>query len=263
MQATSTVNEEKYALIIGANGGIGREVVKQLSDQHLFTTIFTLSRSAAGYDAADEQGGPQLVHKIMDTADEVAVKNFVNELKSEGIKLSLVICTTGILHQETVQDNALGSVSLKPEKRLEDIHEKQLTEYFRINSILPAIWLQNLVKVVDKQSAKIVFFSARVGSISENALGGWYGYRASKAALNMLVKTAAIEYKRRAPNTSLLCYHPGTVDTGLSKPFQANVKPGKLFTPEFTVTQLLNICTTLDADNSPFYLDWQGEKIAW
>jgi NAD(P)-dependent dehydrogenase (short-subunit alcohol dehydrogenase family) len=264
MQATGTVNEEKYALIIGANGGIGREVVKQISDQNLFTTIFTLSRSKAGYDANDEPSSPSLVHKIMDTADELEVKNFVNELKSVGIKLSLVICTTGILHQETaVDDNALGSVTLKPEKRLEDIHEAQLTEYFRINSILPAIWLQNLIKVIDKQSAKIIFFSARVGSISENALGGWYGYRASKAALNMLVKTAAIEYKRRAPNTSLLCYHPGTVDTGLSKPFQANVKPGKLFTPEFTVTQLLNICATLNADNSPFYLDWQGETIAW
>jgi NAD(P)-dependent dehydrogenase (short-subunit alcohol dehydrogenase family) len=255
-----TVSEKKYALIIGANGGIGREVVRQLSAQPQFETIFTLSRGEAT-DAHD--ASTQVVHKVMDTANEVAVKSFIDELKAQGIKLSLIICTTGILHQESVSADGTEGVKLKPEKRLEDMHERQLSEYFRVNSILPAIWLQNLVNVVDKQGAKIVFFSARVGSISENALGGWYGYRASKAALNMLVKTAAIEYKRRAPQTSLICYHPGTVDTGLSKPFQANVKPGKLFTPEFTVEQLLSICRNLSPEESPFYLDWKGETIPW
>lgn len=255
-----TGSEKKYALIIGANGGIGREVVSQLSEQPQFETIFTLSRSEANDGHA---GSTQVIHKVMDTANEVAVKSFIDELKGQGIKLSLVICTTGILHQESVAVDGIEGVKLKPEKRLEDMHERQLTEYFRVNSILPAIWLQSLVNVVDKQGAKIVFFSARVGSISENALGGWYGYRASKAALNMLVKTAAIEYKRRAPQTSLICYHPGTVDTGLSKPFQANVKPGKLFTPEFTVEQLLSICHNLSPEESPFYLDWKGETIPW
>jgi NAD(P)-dependent dehydrogenase (short-subunit alcohol dehydrogenase family) len=252
-----TGSEKKYALIIGANGGIGKEVVRQLSEQPNFETIFTLSRSAANFT---HTASTQVLHKVMDTANEVAVKSFIDELKGQGIKLSLVICTTGILHQEP---DGADVVKLRPEKRLEDMHERQLTEYFRVNSILPAIWLQSLVNVVDKQGAKIVFFSARVGSISENELGGWYGYRASKAALNMLVKTAAIEYKRRAPQTSLICYHPGTVDTGLSKPFQANVKPGKLFTPEFTVNQLLSICHNLSPEESPFYLDWKGETIPW
>lgn len=256
--ANKTTNEAKYALIIGVNGGIGNEVVKQLSEQQ-FATIFTLSRTPLTFP--DDASGTKIVHQAMDTANENAVKTFISNLKNNGIKLSLVICTTGILHQAS--DGNDNIIALKPEKRLEDMHEAQLAEYFRINSILPAIWLQNLVHVVDKQGAKIVFFSARVGSISENGLGGWYGYRASKAALNMLVKTAAIEYKRRVPNTSLLCYHPGTVDTGLSKPFQANVKPGKLFTPAFTVKQLLSICANLDAQESPFYLDWKGETIAW
>jgi NAD(P)-dependent dehydrogenase (short-subunit alcohol dehydrogenase family) len=255
-----TVSEKKYALIIGANGGIGKEVVRQLSEQPQFETIFTLSRNAATFT---HTASTQVLHKVMDTANEVAVKSFIDELKEQGIKLSLVICTTGILHQEPASVDGADVVKLKPEKRLEDMHERQLTEYFRVNSILPAIWLQSLVNVVDKQGAKIVFFSARVGSISENELGGWYGYRASKAALNMLVKTAAIEYKRRAPQTSLICYHPGTVDTGLSKPFQANVKPGKLFTPEFTVNQLLSICHNLSPEESPFYLDWKGETIPW
>lgn len=258
-----TDSDKKYALIIGANGGIGKEVVSQVSAQHRFDTIYTLSRSEAAYNNSDISAHTKLIHKAMDTANEAAVKSFIEELKDNGVKLSLVICTTGILHQEANTQSTPEVVGLKPEKRLEDMHETQLAEYFKINSILPAIWLQNLVKVVDKQGANIVFFSARVGSISENELGGWYGYRASKAALNMLVKTAAVEYKRRAPNVSLMCYHPGTVNTGLSKPFQANVKPEKLFTPQFTVEQLLSICADLNPEQSPFYLDWKGEAIAW
>ncbi len=258
-----TKGEKKYALIIGVNGGIGKEVVSQASAQQQFDTIYTLSRGERTYDTNADSANTKLVHQVMDTADEVAVKFFIDQLKDKGVKLSLVICTTGILHQEANTQSIPEIVKLKPEKRLEDMQETQLAEYFRINSILPAIWLQNLIKVVDKQGANIVFFSARVGSISENELGGWYGYRASKAALNMLLKTAAVEYKRRAPNVSLMCYHPGTVDTGLSKPFQANVKPEKLFTPQFTVQQLLSICTDLNPEQSPYYLDWKGETIAW
>jgi NAD(P)-dependent dehydrogenase (short-subunit alcohol dehydrogenase family) len=128
---------------------------------------------------------------------------------------------------------------------------------------VPALWLKYLVKVMAKDKASIVFFSARVGSISENGLGGWYGYRASKAALNMFVKTASVEYKRRSPNTTLACYHPGTVDTNLSKPFQANVKQGKLFTVDFTVSKLLHHMEGFDAEQSPYYIDWEGKTIQY
>lgn len=246
------------ALVIGANSGIGRELIAQLMNSGDYQTVYSVSRSAFETELGT-QAETSHVHDVMDTADEAEVKSYIDGLKAQKISLDTVVCTTGILHQ----DGEDGKTALKPEKRLEDMHSAQLAEYFRINSILPALWLQGLVRVVNKQKAAIVFFSARVGSISENGLGGWYGYRASKAALNMLLKTASIEYKRRMPHTSLMCYHPGTVDTGLSKPFQANVKPGKLFTPEFTVQQLLSIMTKLDPENSPFYLDWQGETIAW
>jgi NAD(P)-dependent dehydrogenase (short-subunit alcohol dehydrogenase family) len=245
----------KNALVIGANGGIGNEVVKQMLESEQFERVYTVARGELKGESAVS---PSVVHRVMDTADEASVKAFIDQLKAEKTQLSTIICTTGILHQQ-----GEGETTLKPEKRLEDMNTPQLAEYFRINSILPAIWLQNLVKVVNKEKAEIVFLSARVGSISDNSLGGWYGYRASKSALNMLLKTASIEYKRRAANTSLMCYHPGTVDTGLSKPFQANVKPGKLFTPEFTVSQLLSIVSSLDAENSPYYLDWDGQTIPW
>lgn len=240
----------KNALVIGSNGGIGSVLVHKLIDAHSYDSVYTVSRNDM------EASHIKQVHTSFDTCDANAVGEFVDEMKRKGITFSYVVCTTGILHQS-------GEMSLKPEKRLEDMRAEQFHEYFKVNSVLPALWLQKLVKVVDKQLATIVFFSARVGSISDNSLGGWYGYRASKAALNMLVKTAAIEYKRRVPNTILVCYHPGTVDTGLSKPFQANVKPGKLFTADFTCESLLKVTANLDPEQSPYYLDWAGQTIPW
>ena len=108
-----------------------------------------------------------------------------------------------------------------------------------------------------------MLFSARVGSISDNRLGGWYSYRASKAALNMMIKTAAIELARRAKNIKLIAFHPGTTDTPLSKPFQKNVPENKLFSAEFVAKQLLDIVENTPIDQSPSYLDWQGETINW
>jgi len=235
-------------LVIGANGGIGAELVKQLCEANPTCTVHCVSRAKLPSNFTN-----QLNYQI-DSSNEIEVRNFVHALKQENIFLSLVICTTGILHTS-------GEKQLKPEKRLEDINPVQLAEYFKVNTIVPTLWLKHLVSSVDKSSCNIVFFSARVGSISENVLGGWYGYRASKAALNMIVKTASIEYQRRRANSCLACYHPGTVDTGLSKPFQSNVKPGKLFTAEFTVKQLLSHIQSFTPEQSPYYIDWEGKSI--
>lgn len=240
----------QHVLVIGAGGGIGKELVKQLSNKEADMQVHCVSRSPS------ETSTTQQHHYMFDSTDEDAIKSFVADISAQQIKFAQVICTTGVLHTS-------GDKVLKPEKRLEDIDPQQLAEYFRVNTAVPAMWLKHLVKVVDKSRASIVFLSARVGSISENGLGGWYGYRASKAALNMIVKTASIEYKRRVPNTTLACYHPGTVDTHLSKPFQANVKPGKLFTAEYTVSQLLKHMHTFDAEHSPYYFDWEGKTIQY
>jgi NAD(P)-dependent dehydrogenase (short-subunit alcohol dehydrogenase family) len=240
----------EHMLVIGARGGIGQEVVKQLCTNNPDSQVYSVSRSKVPTLFPNQQ------HFTFDSSNESDIKAFVAELSAKEVKLSNIICTTGVLHTS-------GDKTLKPEKRLEDIDPIQIAEYFRVNTVVPAMWLKYLVKVVAKDKASIVFFSARVGSISENGLGGWYGYRASKAALNMIVKTASIEYKRRAPNTTLACYHPGTVDTGLSKPFQSNVKPGKLFTVYFTVSQLLGHMQGFDVQHSPYYFDWEGKTIQY
>ena len=106
-------------------------------------------------------------------------------------------------------------------------------------------------------------FSARVGSIEDNRLGGWYSYRASKAALNMMLKSTAIEFARRSKNIKLIAFHPGTTDTTLSEPFQKNVPVGKLFQPSFVAQQLLSILEDVSVDGRASFLDWKGNDIDW
>ncbi|MBT1451122.1 SDR family NAD(P)-dependent oxidoreductase [Glaciecola sp. XM2] len=240
---------KKNVLLIGASGGIAQALIKQFINDASLEHLVTVSRQALEPLSANHE------HILIDSTDETQIKAFVDQQKTK-FQFTQIVCCTGVLHTS-------GNQTLKPEKRLEDMNLAQFEEYFKVNTVVPALWLKYAVHLVDKAHAVITVFSARVGSISENQLGGWYGYRASKAALNMIVKTAAVEYKRRAPNTVLVSYHPGTVDTELSKPFQSNVKASKLFTPEFTAQKLILHTSNLDPEGSPYYLDWDGKTINW
>jgi NAD(P)-dependent dehydrogenase (short-subunit alcohol dehydrogenase family) len=132
--------------------------------------------------------------------------------------LKLIICN-GILHTDEIS----------PEKRLEDISASSMREILNVNTVIPLLWLAKLAPLLkSKNTCRVAILSARVGSIEDNRSGGWYSYRASKAALNMLIKTAAIELRRRAPNVKLIAFHPGTTDTRLSKPFPEISARGKV-----------------------------------
>lgn len=235
-------------LLIGANGGIGRAVVAAFAEQDPNAAVYAVSRSELTF-SQDNVSTYQL-----DTGSEAEIEQFCYQHKQAQFRY--VINCTGVLH-------SAGFDTQAPEKRLEDLNEANLAQYFRINTILPALWLKHLVNCVSKEASTICCLSARVGSISDNHLGGWYGYRASKAALNMMMKTASIEYRRRMKRTAFICYHPGTVDSDLSKPFQANVQPHKLFTPEFTAQRLCEIVAQADVECGPYYLDWDGKAIDW
>lgn len=240
------LKELQNVLVIGASGGIAMACIKQLLNCESVKTVMTVSRK----DIAFEH---QKLHKhtLSDYSPET-ISRCCQELQTDN--LDLVISTIGVLHDKN---------SLVPEKKIEEITAQNLHQYFEINSIIPALWLKHLVNKMSKGNSNIILLSARVGSISDNHLGGWYGYRASKAALNMLVKTAQVEYQRRCPGCELILYHPGTVDTPLSKPFQRNVKPEKLFTPEFTASQLFDLLNNKPDLPPPYYLDWQHQPISW
>ena len=236
-------------LIVGASGGIASALIEQYCNEG--AQVFAVSRAPA----ADVFQSENVSYHQLAEQNDKSISNFVRQLAKQDVTLTTVVITTGFLHRD--------SDGIHPEKRLEDVSEHALAAYFETNSIIPALWLKHLVNIMSKEGSTLVCLSARVGSISDNGLGGWYGYRASKAALNMLVKTASVEYKRRLKDVMLVCYHPGTVDTGLSKPFQKNVAAKKLFTPEFTAKQLIHHLSALNRDQSCHFIDWNGEVVTW
>ncbi|MFS1701902.1 SDR family NAD(P)-dependent oxidoreductase [Alteromonas sp. AMM-1] len=235
-------------LVVGAGGAIGRAVTEAFCQRYSSAVVYAVSRRA--YTGAKPK---QVVPVQLDTGNEQAVHDWLSACKAEGTAFTHVVCTTGVLHDSNVA----------PEKRLEDVSASAMQHYFTVNTLVPALWVKLLVNHLVQGPSTLTVLSARVGSISDNQLGGWYGYRASKAALNMFVKTAAVEYARRAKHTSLICYHPGTVDSALSKPFQRNVKPEKLFTPAYTASQLLQIIEHSNPTESPYFIDWAGKSISW
>lgn len=246
------VNQQ--TVIIGANSDIAKAIVKQLQNN---TTIglTLISRNLADYDHLDSNINPQFNKITVEDYQEETIQKAVSQITLlNAAPITQVFICHGLLHNDSIQ----------PEKRLEAFNATAFQSIINANALTPMLWIQHLVPILPRNiPVKIVAFSARVGSISENTSGGWYSYRTSKAALNMLLKTVAIELSRRAKNVKIISFHPGTTDTPLSKPFHKNVPSGKLFTTEFVAIQLLQIVEKAELDGEASYLDWKGETINW
>lgn len=239
------------AIVVGASSSIAQCVVEQLLSDRVVEQVAAISRNPNSH--LQEKFGSNLQWVCCDYSEE-SIKEVCVNLRSPENNFSHVFICNGLLHTEQIA----------PEKRLEDINTEKLQLVFHANTIVPMLWLANLAPLLrSKIHCTVAVFSARVGSIEDNRSGGWYAYRASKSALNMLTKTASIELRRRAPNVKLLAFHPGTTDTQLSKPFQANVPEGKLFTPKFVASSLIGIIENLDRESGAEFLDWEGKPITW
>jgi len=248
--------QQGSALVVGASQGIGLEFVQKLLADDRFDALWATYRRAETATAllALQAAEPRLQCLSLEATAEGEIAQLAAKIQGQGHGLDLVVNCVGVLHQGELQ----------PEKSLRQIDTDQLLRYFQINSI-PAILLAKHLQPLLKQEQRTVFanLSAKIGSIEDNRIGGWYGYRASKAALNMFLKTAAIEYGRKNPHTVIVALHPGTTDTRLSKPFQRNVPPEQLFSVDRTVTQLLTIIDDLtEADNGTFF-SWDGSRLPW
>jgi NAD(P)-dependent dehydrogenase (short-subunit alcohol dehydrogenase family) len=236
-------------LVIGAGSAIGQALLAGLADQYPTAALQAVSRqtnppaSLAALDGLSWHG--------CDYSQD-SMTGLVQGWQAHKAQFQKIFICNGILHDD----------SLTPEKKLEDFDPAAFTKVLSINTLLPMMWVKALLPLLrTSQQTVLTVFSARVGSISDNRLGGWYSYRASKAALNMLMQTASVEYHRRAPRVKLLCFHPGTIDTPLSKPFQNNLAAGQLQSPEFVAARLLSITDSLQADGKLAYMDWRGEPI--
>lgn len=234
-----------HIAIFGANGTIGSEFTRALSSHYPDATIRAFSRRPK------DSAAKNITTYQLDYLDEAALKNAAKEV-SEQAPLDLLIVATGILHTDDIM----------PEKSLRDLSADKFMQLYQANTIVPALIAKYFVPILNKQQpALFAALSARVGSISDNHLGGWYSYRASKAALNMIIRNVAIETRRTNKNAIICALHPGTVDSALSEPFQKNVPEDKLFTAEFSVSQLLQVIDKLSTDDSGKIFAWDGSEI--
>lgn len=242
------------ALIIGASGGIGFAMLQQLLNAK--QTVFASSRDTASLlekiSPLSTEDQTNLTVIEMDLSQQDSIEQGFREIRKKTEHLRLLVNCSGLLHDD----------HLKPEKRIEDAEQENLLNAFTINSIAPLLIARYAMPLLQHDANSILAnISARVGSISDNRLGGWYAYRASKAAQNMITKNLAIEFVRRSPQTICVGLHPGTVDTDLSKPFQANLKPNQLKTADDSAVHLLNVISQLKPEDSGKIFAWDGEEI--
>ena len=245
MSRLNSFQDGLNAAVIGAAGGIGSALVGLLGDDERVSTVHALTRSP----------GYKVVGKIwncpIDVTQEATIRNAAERVTAAR-PLDLVIVATGLLHNEAIS----------PEKSMRDLDAQTMAEVFAVNAIAPAMLAKHFLPRL-RRRGKSVFaaLSARVGSIGDNRLGGWTSYRASKAALNMALKTLAIEQARNRPDSIIAALHPGTVDTPLSKPFQGRVKRGGLFIPGVAAGYLLEVIDNLEQGDSGGFFAWDGSTI--
>lgn len=245
-------------LIQGASRGIGLEFVRQLLAEPQVDRIFAACRSPQTATALTSlaAGEPRLRVLALDAADEDSIRAASAAVGATAPRLHLVINCAGVLHE-----TASG---VAPEKRLADVRPESLTASFAVNAFGPLLVAKHFEGLLaHKERAVFASISARVGSIGDNRLGGWYAYRGAKAAQNMFTKTLSIEWARSRRNVICVALHPGTTDTDLSRPFQANVAPEKLFSSERTVRQLLAVIDGLQPEDTGRFLGWDGAEIPW
>ncbi len=235
----------QQVIVIGGTGGLGRAMVETLLDQFKQVQVYaTYCSTEIPFRHA------RLSWQQLDIRDPDAIEKWAAEFN----RVDWILNFAGFLHGEK------GG----PEKNIQALNTDFLIENIRINTLPTLLMAKHFARALKQSPAPVMAtVSARVGSIEDNRLGGWYSYRISKAALNMALKTLSIEWKHSHPRGCIAALHPGTNDTPLSKPFQANVKSGNLFDPAYTASMFLKLLTQLDPSKSGNFWAWDGELIPW
>lgn len=247
----------KSILIAGATGGIGRELVARSRDRWPEAKIFCIARDRQKLTVLESEC-PSIFTLCCDLTDYEQIPKLSAFLEAKTDQLDLVIHSIGVL-------NGQGK---RPEKSLREVNPASLMEAFQVNTMTP-LWLAQAIKPFLRRSGPnpepsvFMILSAKVGSISDNHLGGWYAYRMSKAALNMAIKTTALEFQRSGCPGALVAVHPGTTLTDFSKDYVKSWPDEKLATPKITADRLLNLAETLSPEQSGHFMHWDGSPLPW
>ena len=233
-------NQKSKIAVFGANGAIGHAFIKYYSN----SMVYGMSRKKPDVNI---EGIKSI---IIEKYDDENLSRIADKFKNDS--LDKIIISIGMLHND----------SLDPEKRIDDLTTDQFNEIMHSNAVIPSLIVKHFHKKMKKEYPSIIaILSARVGSISDNRSGGWYSYRASKAALNMIIKNMSIELGRLNKNLIVIGLHPGTVDSSLTKPFQKSIQSSKLFSPDYSVSKLSSVINSLVVSNSGKCYAWDGMEI--
>jgi NAD(P)-dependent dehydrogenase (short-subunit alcohol dehydrogenase family) len=250
------------AVVSGASRGLGLAFCRLLLDVPRVRRIYATCRSpdtAGDLSGVGEGSDGRLQVLAMDVTREDSIAEAAQRVAADGGPVNLVLNVAGLLHG--LDDGGRGP---GPERRLADVTPEWLAESFRVNAAGPLLVAKHFHALLPpRDHAVFASLSARVGSIEDNRLGGWYAYRGSKAAQNMFTRGLAIELKRRCAGIVCVGLHPGTTDTGLSRPFQRGVPPEKLFTPEQAAGYLLSVVDGLGPEDNGSFRAWDGQTIPW
>ena len=245
------------AMIQGASRGIGLAITRQLVEDSTIGHVLATCRNpnnASELQSLFEQNPRKLTIIGLDVAHEKTIATAADLATHLTSQIRLLINCSGIL-----QDGIL-----RPEKKIEDVSSDTLQRYFQVNAFGPLLILKHFKKLLaPKDRVLIGNLSARVGSIGDNHLGGWYGYRASKAAQNMFTRGIAIEFRRKNPDFICVSLHPGTVKTALSEPFRDRINPAQLHRPEDAAMCLLKILSNSKPIDSGEFFAYDGTRIPW
>ena len=242
--------EPSHAVIIGGNGGVGREFVRQFQNSVQVQSIVATHRQSI----SPELNHPKVTWTQVDVREESTIEALARHLKDTGVKPNLIINCIGVLHTS----------DFGPEKTWRHLNAQTMHDVFAINAFAVGLLGKHLIPLIPRKGRSIfASISARVGSIADNRLGGWYSYRASKTAHNMFVKTLSIEAWRKHPELSIVSLHPGTVNTALSEPFTARYDPSKLFSSTRSVNELSSVISTLTSKDTGGFFAWDGQEIPY
>ena len=239
----------QFNVVIVGNGAIGSALLENLLQRQSLNRAVVLGRSA--HNASDDE---RVTYVTFDAEDAESVMTAATRVKESLDRVHLLINTVGLLHNQ----------HQGPEKRLKALNPEHLQQSFQVNAILLPLLAQAFSTLLRHDDpAVLVSLSARVGSIEDNQLGGWYSYRASKAAHNMLLKTIASEWRISHRNVAVVALHPGTVYSRLSEPFLSERYKNRVLTPAECASSLLAVIGGLQLEDSGNFYDWQGKSIPW